>query len=238
MIQVFEKYRHKFEPYRLFERFMEFVINGFDVMLSAIEKPFSKEESEACMELLNAWIMSMNEALKHKEWYDLLGEIYMNYLASTMKKQWTGQFFTPMHISDLMAKITGPGEVVGERIMNCACGSGRMLLAAHVLHPGNYCCAQDLDRICCLMTVCNFIIHGVNGEVICGDSLNPADYRDGWRTNELLNVIGMPTVRKMSKEESSTYIGSLSTMSESKVVASNAKSKPTKVEPVQLSLFE
>lgn len=238
MIRVFEKYRHKYDAYALFERFMEFVIAGFDCTFSTFGKPFSQEEAEICVELLKTWLNSMNEALKHNEWYDLLGEVYMDYLSGTMKKQWTGQFFTPMNISDLMAKITDPGEIVGERVMDCACGSGRMLLAAHVLHPGNYCCAQDLDRICCLMTVCNFIIHGVNGEVICGDSLNPTDYRDGWRTNELLNVIGMPTVRKMSKEESSTYIGSLSTMSESKVVASNANSTPTKVEPVQLSLFE
>lgn len=65
MIQVFEKYRHKFEPYSLFERFMEFVISGFDITFSAIERPFSKEESEACMELL--------------------GDVYMDYLSGTMK---------------------------------------------------------------------------------------------------------------------------------------------------------
>lgn len=241
MIRVFEKYRHKLEPYRLFERFMEFVINGFDITFSTIEKPFNKEESEACMELLNAWITSMNEALKHKEWYDLLGEVYMDYLSGTMKKHWTGQYFTPMYICDMMAQITDPGEKVGERVMDCACGSGRMLLASHILHPGNYCCAQDMDRICCLMTVCNFIIHGVNGEVVCGDSLNPADYREGWRTNELLSVMGIPTVRNMSKEESSTYLGSLSTMSERHDVQTNIKDKPvkpTRVKPVQLSLFE
>lgn len=244
MIQVFEKYRHKFEPYSLFERFMEFVISGFDMTFSAIERPFSKEESEACMELLGAWVNTMNEALKTKEWYDLLGDVYMDYLSGTMKKHWTGQYFTPMHICELMAQITDPGEKTGERIMDCACGSGRMLLASHVLHPGNYCCAQDMDRICCLMTVCNFIIHGVNGEVVWGDSLDPTDYRDGWRTNEALNVLGVPCVRRMDKMEATSYLSGLAMMAErkesaeKKVSSAGDADKKKAVEPIQLSLFE
>lgn len=153
LIAVFEKYRHKIEPYTLFERFMEYVIAGFDVTFSKLDRPFTLDESTACMELFSAWVTTMNEVLKTKEWYDILGDVYMSYLSGTMKKQWTGQFFTPKHICDFMAQITDPGENGGESIMDCCCGSGRMLLASHVLHPGNYCCAQDMDRICCLMTV-------------------------------------------------------------------------------------
>lgn len=248
MVKVFEKYRHKYDAVSLFERFMEYVCAGFDITFSAIDRPFNQEEGQVCAELFTAWVLTMNEILKSKEWYDVLGEVYMNYIAGTMKKHWTGQYFTPMHICDFMARITDPGENGGESVMDCACGSGRMLLAANAVHPGNYCCAQDLDRICCLMTVCNFIIHGINGEVVCGDSLNPADYRDGWRTNEILNITGVPSVRKMDKMESRSYRNGLLMLQEAKdgkektVTPSpqmpKSAEKTKNPQPIQYTLFE
>lgn len=249
MVRVFEKYRHKYDAISLFERFLEFVCVGFDITFSPVQRPFSKEEGQACTEMLNAWILTMNEVLKTKKWYDLLGEVYMSYIAGTMKKHWTGQYFTPMHICDFMAQITDPGEKGGESVMDCACGSGRMLLAANSVHPGNYCCAQDLDRVCCLMTVCNFIIHGINGEVVCGDSLDPSDYRGGWRTNEVLNITGVPSVRKMEMMESRTYRGGLSMLEKPKEEMVKSESAPVatkrpinntkkKQEPIQYSLFD
>lgn len=249
--KVFEKYRHKYEPYALFERFLEFVIVGFDQTFSKVERPFDKEEGTACMELFSEWTLIMNEQLRRKEWYDLLGEVYMNYLSGTMKKHWTGQYFTPMHICDFMTKILQPGECQRESVMDCACGSGRMLLAAHVEFPGNYCCAQDMDRVCCLMTVCNFIIHGVKGEVVWGNSLDPTDYRDGWKTNELLGIIGIPTVRKMENMESMSFRNGFAMLSKSNVKQDKVEEKTestenetlqkkpkTKIAPIQLSLFD
>lgn len=246
MANVFDKYRHKYEPYFLFERFLEFVITGFDQTFSPLKRPFDNDEKSICMEIFGEWTLSMQDCLQSHEWYDLLGDLYMNYLSGTMKKKWTGQFFTPMHICDFMAKILDPGEHVGEKVMDNACGSGRMLLAAHMARPGNYCCAQDMDRICCLMTVCNFIIHGVNGEVVWGDSLDPSDYREGWRTNELLSVIGVPCVRSMGKMESLIYRSGLDMISKSpespNVKENRTKTKSRKdeksFENLQLSLFD
>lgn len=236
--KVFDKWRHKYDPYSLFERFLEFVIAGFDQTGKKLERPFTKDESTACMEILNEWVLIMNDELKSREWFDLLGETYMIYMSGQMKKHWTGQYFTPMYITDFMAKIVDAGENYGEIVLDNACGSGRMLLAAHANHPTNYCCAQDLDRICCLMTVCNFIIHGVNGEVVWGDGLNPADYREGWRTNELLGVIGIPCVRSMEKMESMTFRNGLTLLEEQKKLKS-VPIQPKEVSPkfTQLSLF-
>lgn len=207
MIEVFEKHAYRFDSSSLFQHFLEFVITGFDQTFKPIDKPLSQEEGQACMELLNAWVLTMNEELKHNEWYDALGELYMSYIAGKGKKSSKGQFFSPMHICDLMTAIVGPSE--GNSVLDNACGSGRMLLSAHVKNPRLYCCAQDIDYLCCLMTVCNFIIHGVNGEVVWGDGLDPSDYRQGWRTNELLNVIGVPCVRSMDKMESRNYLNGL-----------------------------
>lgn len=248
MADVFDKYRHKYEPYSLFERFMEFVIAGFDQTFSPIDRPFNAEENTICMELFREWTLGMEECLRSHEWYDILGDLYMDYLSGTMKKKWTGQFFTPMHICDLMAKICDPGEHAGESVMDCACGSGRMLLASNSVHPGNYCCAQDMDRICCLMTVCNFIIHGIRGEVVWGDSLNPSDYRGGWKTNELLGVIGVPCVRTMDAMESHSFRNGLTMLSKEreqtalpqekeKPITKSKKHKESHIN-LQMSLFD
>lgn len=77
-----------------------------------------------------------------------------------------------------------------------------------------------------------------------GDSLNPADYRGGWRTNEALNILGVPCVRKMDKMESTSYLSGLAMMAERKVsatkdvVPADDTEKKKAVEPIQLSLFE
>lgn len=44
------------------------------------------------------------------------------------------------------------------------CGSGRLLLAYHARNPGNYLIGEDINRTCCLMTVCNMLIHGCVGK--------------------------------------------------------------------------
>ena len=81
------------------------------------------------------------------------------------------------------------------------CGSGRLLLAYHVRNLGNYLVAEDISRTCCLMTVCNMLMHGCVGEVIQHDSLLPEDFKDGWFVNPVLTTTGIPTIRKMSEDE-------------------------------------
>lgn len=135
-------------------------------------------------------------------WYDAFGELYMSCIAGNARKQSNGQFFTPAHICDLMAELCGSQDNSVELCGDPACGSGRNLLAWHVKHLSSYLCAEDIDRTCCLMTVCNFLIHGCVGEVIWHDSLNPNTYYDGWKVNERLAIAGLPTIRRIAKEES------------------------------------
>ena len=45
------------------------------------------------------------------------------------------------------------------------------LLSMHVLSPGNYYVAADLDLTCVKMTIANFLLHGVVGEVLWMNSL-------------------------------------------------------------------
>lgn len=229
----------------VFQRFLEYVIAGFDASCAKLEHPYNSKDGALCMALFQEWVMIMRDNVSEGGWYDLLGEWYMTGIASNGKKSWTGQFFTPPHICDFMAGVLDPGEYEGEKVMDNACGSGRMLLASHARHPRNYCCAQDLDRLCCLMTVCNFLIHGVNGEVVWGDGLDPADYREGWRVNSQLGITGIPTVLPMDKSQSVIYQTNLIRASQPKEPIQNAEPQPQNLKrkkPApqyeQLSLFD
>ena len=123
-------------------------------------------------------------------------------LVSKSAQQSQGQFFTPVHICDLMVLCTQTEEKkTGQRMGDPTCGSGRLLLAYHVRHLGNYLVAEDVNRTCCLMTVCNMLVHGCIGEVIHHDSLFPENFMDGWMVNHTLTQTGIPSIRRMSEEE-------------------------------------
>lgn len=239
---VFERESGRFDRTTMFERFLEFVIAGFDISGRKLDRPFNKGEARISMSLLQEWLSIMQERTRNGGWYDILGELYMNSIASNGKKSCTGQFFTPMHICDFMVNITEPGEYSREAVMDSCCGSGRMLLASHSCHSGCYCCGQDLDRLCCLMAVCNFLVHGINGEVVWGNSLNPLDYREGWRINETLGYTGIPTVTPMVNHDSRIYRSGIMSMevkqNADEKVAPQTKSSIRSNECVQLSLFE
>ena len=116
--KVFEREGCRFERTTMFERFLEFIIAGFDISGRKLERPFTKEESRICYSLMSEWLLIMKERTQTKEWYDILGEVYMSGIASGGKKSATCQFFTPMHICDFMSKITDPGENGGESIVS------------------------------------------------------------------------------------------------------------------------
>jgi len=66
---------------------------------------------------------------------------------------------------------------------------------------------EDIDRTCCLMTVCNFLTHGAVGEVVWHNSLDPGSWFGGWLVNRNLNnplhkYYGCPHVETLQKEHS------------------------------------
>ena len=112
-----------------------------------------------------------------------------------------GQFFTPSHICELMVMCAAGKKETGQRMGDPTCGSGRLLLAYHAHNPGNYLVGEDISRTCCMMTVCNMLVHGCVGEVICHDSLQPKAFTDGWKVNQALPLTGIPSIRRMKEEE-------------------------------------
>ena len=196
-------YTNGYEPLNVFNDFLTFIVHGFSPGAPPLHNwKYKRQQNAAFMDMVIEWTRLMQSKIKEDtDWYDPFGDLYMA-LVSGSSQQAQGQFFTPEHICDLMVMCTGMGEKkTGQRMGDPTCGSGRLLLAYHVRNLGNYLVAEDVSRTCCLMAVCNMLIHGCVGEVICHDSLNPKNFVDGWKVNPTLTLTGIPTIRKMSMEE-------------------------------------
>jgi type I restriction enzyme M protein len=196
LINQLTQFTHKYglEINRVFDDFLQYVIFNFTLpqyVKPEPKWPYTMEQNAELTAMLHTLIGVMNTALKHRGWYDPFGAIYEELIAGKYRRASRGQFFTPESLCDLMAEIAHPKdtEITGQRISDPTCGSGRTLLAFNAIHLGNYYVAEDLDRTCAMMTVCNFILHGIKGEVICHNSLYPdGTFYAAWRTNEFLGI--------------------------------------------------
>jgi len=207
--KTFEKLSYMHDTMDVFDTFLEWVMWNFcaDGSLNWDSgKKFPKKERPLFETLFREWVMAMSEKVcADGQWYDLFGTYYEAYAASKSRRDCKGQFFTPPNVCDFMAKIVGQNEY---GIFNDpCCGSGRFPLAYHAHNLGNFLFVSDLDRTCCMMTVCNFIIHGVVGEVVWQDSLDPESWYGGWRVNANLNNpfhqhFGCPHVETLLQENS------------------------------------
>ncbi len=121
---------------------------------------------------------------------DILGEYFMQNITRGQN----GQYFTPEPVCDMMAVITG-GEAAetGNRVLDPASGSGRMLLSYAKQSPDNYFFAADLSQICAKMSVVNFLFNGLRGEVACMNSLS-YEFFQAWHVN--MDGIGITPIEK------------------------------------------
>lgn len=136
--------------------------------------------------LAMVWLNDVSQAMDRGQWLDVFGMLYEDMYLTAGKASKTGQFFTPESVSDLMSTIIAPGKIEapsakikGSRVNDCAAGSGRLLLAHYMevskLNPSagrryQY-IAQDSDPLVCKMCALNMMVHGMNGRVICQDTL-------------------------------------------------------------------
>ena len=136
--------------------------------------------------LAMAWLNDVSQAMDRGQWLDVFGMLYEDMYLTAGKASKTGQFFTPASVSDLLSAIIAPGKIEapsakieGSRVNDCAAGSGRLILAHYMevskLNPSagrryQY-IAQDSDPLVCKMCALNMMVHGMNGKVICQDTL-------------------------------------------------------------------
>lgn len=217
-IKEFDKASHYHNPSKVFDDFLKITICTLSRDMSNPVK--SLYESEY-MELIQPYIKTktfdnlvrmFGILLGNSERFyqssvgnDLLGEFYQREISRGKN----GEYFTPSTICGFMAQIVGieGGE---KRILDNACGSGRMLLAAKLeefknnpnpftKHNNYY--GIDLNVLCVRMTAINMLLNGLDGEVIQANALNPEDFRGGYK------IIAYPSpnlgIHKIEEQENS-----------------------------------
>ena len=178
-------------------------------------KHYREEELTAFNEMAVAFVQGLE---KNPYGRDMLGEIYHSM---NLHNENNGQFFTPYHVCEMMAKMSveNPKKHLEEKgyitIEEPTCGSGAMLIAAaKTLYEQRYnpsqqmcCLAVDNDFRCVMMTYIQLSLLGIPAVVVHGDSLmveefsrfyTPAYMWNGWLWREQMS---MTTERNLDDEK-------------------------------------
>ena len=199
----FVSYKHDIA--RVFDDFLTLVIcclarqTQEDWYLQTIRK-YDEDEINNFPKLLGKLFIIYDRAIKDGDWIDPLGDYYQE-LAGKYKKQGFGQFFTPKPICDFMAQITVNKKDYGNKINDCAAGSGRTLLAANNVCKGNYYIAQDIDAVCVKMCCINMAFHGLKGEVHHMDTLRNNVPWNSYIINHDWHKTKTPFIYKLKAED-------------------------------------
>ena len=122
---------------------------------------------------------------------DCLGDYFQEFISGGHN----GQFFTPPHICDLMADLAMPvNNNDGEKVADCACGSGRFFLAAAKKNRNIKAFAADISQTCCYMTLINLCLNNIEGEVSWMDSLSLKTWGQ-WVIEK--NLLGVCVIHKV-----------------------------------------
>jgi type I restriction-modification system DNA methylase subunit len=145
-----------------------------------IAKQYTGEELDKHGQLLAITVNALEETGQ-----DFLGEVFtMAELANSR----TGQFFTPYHISYMMAEmIIGENEFPKNRVCRIndpTCGAGGMLIAGAMVmkkRDFNYqqdalFIGQDIDARCARMAYIQLSLLGIPALIICGNTLTFETY--------------------------------------------------------------
>ena len=140
-------------------------------------KQYNKEQAEQFSQLLALLVSALSE--QHQ---DFLGKVYMQLNLGNAR---TGQFFTPYHISQMMAEITfidGKENIENKEIITLSepcCGSGGMVIAyAETMKKYDinfqerlFVEAIDIDEMCFQMAYLQLSLYGIPARVLLGDTI-------------------------------------------------------------------
>lgn len=195
-INILDKFHYKYPKWKVWNDFLYLsavsIANLFptaekkerEKQYQAIWNSYPEEYQVLLPQLLAVVIVAMDENPEQ----DFLGTLYHKL---ELHQQQKGQFFTPYHISHLMAELqfigTNPDELNADNYISVndpACGAGAMLIAfANVAknHGINYqkdvlFVAQDIDQTAALMCYIQLSLLGCPAVIIVGDSLTKPDF--------------------------------------------------------------
>jgi type I restriction-modification system DNA methylase subunit len=204
-----------------------------DLYLKTIE-PYKKHGlCNHFAEALALLIIEMDDCPVGSIRKDVLGTYYEGHISRGK----LGQFFTPMHVCELMATLN-KGEVnvsgASKRILDPCCGSGRMLLAGAKVHgPHNLFYGIDIDQTCAKMAALNLFLNGIfGGEIMCANALSP----DSFEISYKISMLPLGIFRIEDKEASLLWNSNRDLYTRKDATKTTLKDNDVKDNP-QLTLF-
>ena len=99
---------------------------------------------------------------------DILGELYMAKVSFGEH----GQFFTPIEITDMTARMVSSEKISGETVSDPCCGSGRFFLSMAKRNKNAHFYGIDVSQICAKMTAVNMWLFDLHADIYHGNSLS------------------------------------------------------------------
>lgn len=180
-------FQQKFQDsYSAWDRFIEFLaVDHNPLLFRQIDHKFEWLFDDS--ELIKKLEHSYNPQLLGSDYYDHLGDMYLEKVVSKYRVQRLGQFLTPESVADMLAQMTIEKTDEPVNILDPAVGSGRLLMAAHKVAPNSRLFGVDNDLRMIRLAMTNFAIYRIHGYLLHADSLRheidigtPAG-RDNWR---------------------------------------------------------
>ena len=206
--KIFEKLVRVNDRSIIWNNWLDYCINLNLMSNHQYDIDFHGNEEEYA-EMLSEWLLQLSQDLEEKPYSDMLGMFYEELVTSHSKSKHMGQFYTPEDVTKLMTELAlEVNENTMGMVNDCACGSARMLLSAHVKSKRNLICiGQDLDEVSCKMATLNFWSHGVRGSILHQNTLT-LDFYQGWRVNKYLyHGMPIPHIEKVSERDAYRFIG-------------------------------
>lgn len=197
IIKTIESMSGRYAPYNIFSDWIELCALSISNACTMVHNKIwqdreqlytdtARKYTEAELEQFARMFVLLGDALT-EELTDVLGQVYME---AGMGSKYTGQFFTPFHLSELCARMSFTSSFEDEMtklrdgmteltINEPSCGGGGMIIAACKVLKDNginfqkrlSVVAQDLDWKGVYMTYLQLSLIGCNAIVVQGDTL-------------------------------------------------------------------
>lgn len=209
----FNSLASKYSSHYVFDDFLDLFINGFSfdytIDLEKIQIKYTKDERLSFGMMISNSILILNDYIKNdSDWFDFLGSYYE--YEGIIKKKGYAQFFTPAHVCTLMVHIAfiEKNNLKKLNFSDPCCGSGRFSLASNSVNLGMFHVLVDKDYTCAKISAINLMLHGINGIVVCDDSLFPGNsFRGAFIINRNLPFTKIPQIEFIdNKNNAYNYI--------------------------------
>jgi type I restriction-modification system DNA methylase subunit len=199
IIKLIQKVSYRHQIWQVFSDFLELsaiaISNAVDrthqeerekQYMNSISR-YEPKEIQIFPELYGELVLALEDELTGGGPVDVLGYVFHSL---ELHNKWTGQFFTPSHICEMMGQIAlgDRDSVINERgyltVSEPCAGSGAMVLGfakAMQQKKYNYCSqmvvtAVDVDLKCVYMTYLQLSFYGIPAVVIHGDTILVKEY--------------------------------------------------------------